>query len=221
MRERERKREGGGGGWWCSIHRRSLRLPAPAIVGAHRTSQSTSCVLSGVFLPFTEKWRRGGKTGKRAVQHISQAECFMCPEYKKKKHTLKKSSREQGERKDLLYDLRGDCFLFIVPPNIREHWFLRNWSHIFPLHFFKRLSDERVLKSFLCCTISITPGGHRAPLFNICKLLTILSHASSFYIFHLIHCCFIQHNLYFGCVPLLSPGPALHPSLLLTPPPPP
>lgn len=84
-------------------------------------------------------------------------------------------------------------------------------SHIFPLYLFKCLFEEWVLKSFLYCTISSTPGGRAALLLNICKLLLLHS-------LHLITPFFIQHDLYFeDCISLLSPGPALHPSLLLSP----
>lgn len=114
--------EGRGG---VIIHRRCPRLPQPAIVGASRRSPSTSWVLS----VFSEMWRRRGKKrNKSSTAHItggSRGLSASVSRIPKGKNTHRKESR-YGVEKDPPHAFKGACTICCYP-NIREHWFPRNW----------------------------------------------------------------------------------------------
>lgn len=169
-REREREKERNDSSLWGAIFIEAALSPTASHCWCELKESVNQLSPVCVRLPFSEMWRRRGKRGTRAVQHISQEEAWawvlLCPEYQQEEKKTPTEEESSREKKDLPYAVYYLLLAKLQRTLISKE--LDVGSHIFPLYLFKCLFEGRVLKSFLCCTIFSTPGGHPAPLLNIC-----------------------------------------------------
>lgn len=85
------------------------------------------------------------------------------------------------------------------------HW-EQNCSHF---HKVKEFAWRAGIETF-CRTIFSSPGGHPAPLWNICKRQTVSPVRLCFCSLFDQSLGFSTWPLFWACLSLLSPGPALH-----------
>lgn len=125
-------------------------------------------------------WRRGGKEEweQYSTYHRRKLgpECFCVKNQKERKKN--KNTHRKGKKGEIRIShmLLWETVYYLLLAKLQRALISKELdmgSHVFPLYLFKCLFEERVLKSFLCCTIFSTPGGHPAPLLNICKLQTM------------------------------------------------